>query len=76
MNQYRNSFGLPSQIGVRPTTALSTGFLTQAFTWMFAGLLLTAGIGYVVQSTPRLLEVGRGLFLPALLLEARRGLRH
>ena len=50
----------------KPTAQLSAGFLSQSFTWMFAGLLLTAGIAYVVQSTPRLLDVGRELFLPAI----------
>jgi len=34
--------GAPSQLGVRPDARLSAGFLSQAFTWMFAGLLLTA----------------------------------
>jgi FtsH-binding integral membrane protein len=70
MNQFPGqSRGLPSQVGVRPTAALSAGFLSQSFTWMFAGLLLTAGIAYVVQSSPRLLDFGRELFLPALLVE-------
>jgi FtsH-binding integral membrane protein len=70
MNRYPGQFGgLPSQVGVRPDARLSAGFLTQAFTWMFAGLLLTAGIAFVVQGSPRLLELGRGLFLPAILIE-------
>src|SRR4051794_19446783 len=70
MNRYPGQFGgLPSQVGVRPDARLSAGFLTQAFTWMFAGLLLTAGIAFVVQSNTRLLELGRTLFLPAILVE-------
>ena len=69
MNRYPGQIGLPSQVGVRPDARLSAGFLTQAFTWMFAGLLLTAGIAFVVQSTPKLLEAGRTLFLPAILVE-------
>jgi FtsH-binding integral membrane protein len=70
MNRYPGQFGsLPSQVGVRPDARLSAGFLTQAFTWMFAGLLLTAGIAFVVQSSPRLLDLGRGLFLPAIVIE-------
>src|SRR4051812_22356502 len=70
MNRYPGQFGgLPTQVGVRPDARLSAGFLTQAFTWMFAGLLLTAGIAFVVQGSPRLLELGRGLFLPAILVE-------
>lgn len=70
MNRYPGQFGtLPSQVGVRPDARLSAGFLSQAFTWMFVGLLLTAGIAFVVQSTPRLLDVARGFFLPAILVE-------
>ena len=45
MNNFGSRFNqFPSQVGVRPTAALSSGFLSQAFTWMFVGLLLTAGI--------------------------------
>ena len=40
---------LPSQLGVRPTSELATRFLSQSFGWMFAGLLLTAAIAFVVQ---------------------------
>jgi FtsH-binding integral membrane protein len=70
MNRYPEQFGrLPTQVGVRPDARLSAGFLSQAFTWMFAGLLLTAGIAFVVQSTPRLLDVAQTLFLPAILVE-------
>jgi len=61
--------GLPAQGGGRPDARLSAGFLTQAFTWMFAGLLLTAGIAFVVQGTPQLLALGRTLFLPAIIVE-------
>ena len=69
MNNYRNQFGLPSQVGVRPSAALTAGFLSQAFTWMFAGLLLTAGVAYLVQSTPRFYDLARGLVLPAIIVE-------
>jgi FtsH-binding integral membrane protein len=69
MNQYRDQVGLPSQVGVRPNAALSAGFLSQAFTWMFAGLLLTAGVGYLVQTTPRFYDVARNLVLLAILVE-------
>jgi FtsH-binding integral membrane protein len=70
MNRYPEQFGrLPTQVGVRPDARLSAGFLSQAFTWMFAGLLLTSGIAFVVQSTPRLLDVAQTLFLPAILVE-------
>ena len=48
------SFQTPSeaQVGARPSAAVATGFLSQAFLWMFAGLLLTAGVAFVVQSSP------------------------
>jgi FtsH-binding integral membrane protein len=74
MNQYPNRYpgqptGLPTQVGVRPTAQLSAGFLSQAFTWMFAGLLLTAGIAYVVQSSERLTQIASDFLLPAIVLE-------
>ncbi|MEA2518526.1 MAG: uncharacterized protein QOF49_606 [Chloroflexota bacterium] len=47
---------LPSQLGVRPTAELATRFLSQSFGWMFAGLLLTAGIAAVVQSQPDIIR--------------------
>jgi uncharacterized protein len=40
--------GLPSQLGVRPAPELSNQFLIQSFGWMFAGLLLTAGVSGLV----------------------------
>jgi FtsH-binding integral membrane protein len=45
-----NQFGVssPSRLGVRPTTALSTAFLSQAFLWMFLGLLATTAVGWFV----------------------------
>jgi FtsH-binding integral membrane protein len=67
MNDYR--FQAPSQLGVRPATQLSTTFLTQAFVWMFAGLLLTAGVSFLVQSSTALTRTAQALFLPAILLE-------
>ena len=32
-----NPYANAPDLGVRPATALSVGFLTQAFSWMFAG---------------------------------------
>jgi hypothetical protein len=69
MNNYGNQFQMPSQVGVRPVARLSAGFLTQAFTWMFAGLLLTAGVSYLVQGNERIYSLARDLFLPAILVE-------
>ncbi len=55
---------LPSQLGVRPSSELATRFLSQAFGWMFAGLLLTAGVASVVQTQPEIVRtVGRYWFL-------------
>jgi FtsH-binding integral membrane protein len=50
---------LPSQLGVRPTAELATRFLSQSFGWMFAGLLLTAAIAFVVQGQPSLIRAVR-----------------
>ncbi len=61
-NQYPQT-QLPSQVGLRPPAALSAAFLTQAFTWMFAGLLLTAGIAAAVQGSQQLLRFAADNFL-------------
>ena len=37
-------YASPSAVGVKPDARLSAAFLTQAFAWMFAGLLLTAAV--------------------------------
>jgi FtsH-binding integral membrane protein len=47
----------PTSLGVRPTAQLSAALLTQAFVWMFGGLLLTSLVAYFVQSNPRLLQI-------------------
>jgi uncharacterized protein len=52
----------PSTLGVKPDARLQAAFLTQAFVWMFAGLLVTAGVAYAVQSSPTLLEFAYGSF--------------
>jgi FtsH-binding integral membrane protein len=41
---------------VRPSAAVAAAFLTQAFIWMFAGLLLTAGVSALVQGNATLLD--------------------
>ncbi|MBF6604506.1 MAG: Bax inhibitor-1/YccA family protein [Chloroflexi bacterium] len=69
MNQYGSSFS-PSRLGVRPTTALSTAFLSQAFLWMFVGLLVTTGVGWWVSSLPTTqLANLSGLFLPIIVAQ-------
>jgi uncharacterized protein len=56
--------GLPSQLGVRPAPELANRFLVQSFGWMFAGLLLTAGISAVVSMNEGLIQtVGRSWWL-------------
>jgi hypothetical protein len=59
----------PSQveIGARPTAAEATGYLGQAFLWMFAGLLLTAAVTGVVQGNQSVLEQVAELWLPVLI---------
>ena len=52
----------PSALGVVPDARLAAAFLSQAFMWMFAGLLVTAGVSYAVRSNPRLLEFAAGNF--------------
>lgn len=47
--------GSPSALGVKPDARLANAFLSQAFAWMFAGLLLTAGVAYLVTTNERLL---------------------
>jgi FtsH-binding integral membrane protein len=52
----------PSALGVIPDPRLANAFLTHAFVWMFAGLLLSAAVAGVVQSNARLLEFASGNF--------------
>ncbi len=47
----------PTSLGVRPSTQLASALLTQAFVWMFAGLVVTAIVAYFVQSNDRLLQL-------------------
>ena len=52
-NDYRYPPGgsyAPEQFGVRPAAALSVVFLTQAFMWMFLGLLLSAFVAFLVEN--------------------------
>lgn len=68
MNQ--SGYSSPSRLGVRPTTALSTAFLSQAFLWMFLGLLVTTAVGWLVsQMSEATLTRVAGLFLPLLFVQ-------
>jgi FtsH-binding integral membrane protein len=51
-----NANPLPSQLGVRPAPALVQQLLVGAFGWMFAGLLLSAGVAYLVGTNVQLLQ--------------------
>lgn len=53
----------PGQAEVRPSAAVAMGFLSQAFLWMFAGLLLTAGVAFVVQASPAVMRTVAGAWL-------------
>jgi len=68
----QSPYSTPSNLGVRPAAQLSSAFLTQAFAWMFVGLLLTAGVAFVVQSNPRLLEFAANSWL--ILIIAQLGI--
>jgi FtsH-binding integral membrane protein len=46
---------LPSELGVKPDARLQRAFLTQAFVWMFVGLIVSAGVAFWVQSNENLL---------------------
>jgi FtsH-binding integral membrane protein len=48
----------PSELGVRPSAELAQRLLTHAFGWMFAGLLLTAGVAAVVTGSETLTAFG------------------
>jgi FtsH-binding integral membrane protein len=55
-NSFPGQFANPSALGVKPDARLQTAFLTQAFVWMFVGLLVTAGVAAFVQSNDALIR--------------------
>ncbi len=59
----RTPYATPSAVGVKPDARLSSAFLTQAFAWMFAGLLLTAGVAWAVRNNPQALLFAQNWFL-------------
>jgi hypothetical protein len=61
-NQLSGSTVTPSMLGVKPDARLATAFLTQAFVWMFAGLVLSGGVAWTVQSNEQLLGFARDNF--------------
>jgi FtsH-binding integral membrane protein len=67
--RFSNPYMTPTQtaaaapaVGVRPDARLQQAFLTQAFLWMFVGLLVSAGVAYFVQTNDRLVEFAAGNF--------------
>jgi FtsH-binding integral membrane protein len=46
----------PSQVRVRPAPEAVASLLSQTFGWMFAGLLVTAGIAALVSTNPKVVE--------------------
>jgi FtsH-binding integral membrane protein len=62
--QNPSSYQVGSELDVRPSPALTSQVLTQAFLWMFAGLLVTAVTAYFVQSNVSLVRmVGQNFFI-------------
>jgi FtsH-binding integral membrane protein len=47
----------PTQLGVRPAPALVQQLLVGAFGWMFAGLLLSAGVAYLTATSDTLFNL-------------------
>jgi len=60
VNTYPQS---PAQLGVRPAPALVQQLLVGAFGWMFAGLLLTAGVAYLVATSETLVQAVSSFWL-------------
>ncbi len=70
MNQYPppppRAFN-PATYGARPAPALVQQLLVGAFSWMFAGLLLTAGVSYLVSTSTAITQGVMSLWLPLLI---------
>ena len=56
-------------LGVKPDARLAQAFLTQAFVWMFAGLIVSAGVAFIVQSNERLLGFAADNFLVLIIAQ-------
>lgn len=56
-----------STYGVRPAPALVQQLLVGAFGWMFAGLLLTAGVSYLTATSTAITQAAVSLWLPLLI---------
>jgi len=70
MQNRSGQFAAPSQLGVRPDARLAQAFLTQSFFWMFLGLLVTTGVGFLISSLPEETLGGlAGLAIPLILIQ-------
>ena len=58
-----------SAVGVKPDARLAQAFLTQAFVWMFAGLIVSAGVAFFVQSNERLIGFAADNFLALIIAQ-------
>ncbi len=66
MNSYQRPY--PSATyGARPAPALVQQLLIGAFGWMFAGLLLTAGVAFLVSTSVTLTDATAQIILPVIL---------
>ncbi|MFN8628751.1 MAG: Bax inhibitor-1/YccA family protein [Chloroflexota bacterium] len=63
---YRQPAG-SATYGARPAPELVQRLLIGAFGWMFAGLLLTAGVAFAVQSSTTLTNAAASLWLPLMI---------
>ena len=54
----------PATTGLRPSPATAGVLLSQAFLWMFAGLLLTAGVAFTVASNKTVMASVVDIWLP------------
>lgn len=71
-NQPGGQYGAGAQPGaldLRAGTQTQGAYLTQAFFWMFAGLLLTAAVGFLVQTNQAILEFVANNFLLILIAQ-------
>ena len=59
----------PSALGVRPAPELVQRLLVGAFAWMFAGLLLSAGVAYLVGTSQALLNLVAQAWLVLVILQ-------
>jgi FtsH-binding integral membrane protein len=53
--------------GARPAPALVQQLLVGAFGWMFAGLLLTAGVSYLTATSAAITQAAATIYLPLLI---------